>query len=752
MADPRQTLQDLIRRFGTSLAEDPQRCKGMLRDLCGSSKREIAGLVAAIEEKVTLELMKRHPIPMSLRANMVLRLENHRGLAKELAIWTVDTWGLVLGTWTQADLDTYPSLLSGAPPRMPQPAQAPVRPAENVIDLSGVVVEPPNLDWTQDLGLTATERQRGVKKTIFLDGGTRLEVTIPAGIQVGQKLRVRGHGAVDPVTGRAGDVYLVIQNQVTPPAPVPTPQVSTPSSPSPAPQVPTSSPVSSGVNLADEVVTLPNNGGTLELIAVPGGTLVMEGGHRVNLKPFLIGKYPITQRQYQAVMGQNPSHFKGNLDCPVECVTWDDAIAFCQKLSQILKQTIDLPSETQWEWAARGATKSKGFEYAGSNNLEVVGWYWENSGDKRLSGDWDYDKITKNNCRTHLVGQKKPNELGLYDISGNVWEWCKDKWTYNSNVLPLDGTPLNQGGDSSLRAVRGGSWNDDTDYCRCVQRVRNFPGNRDNDQGFRVILFPSTPSPHGLASSTSQVLTPQVPIGSPVPVSSAVNLTNKVFHLPNNGGKLELIAVPGGTLVMEGGHRVNLKPFLMGKYPITQWQYQVVMGQNPSYFEGNLDCPVECITWQDAIAFCEKLSKVLKQNIDLPSETQWEWAARGATKSNGFEYAGSNNLEGVGWYDKNSGNTTHPVGQKKSNELGLYDMSGNVWEWCKDKWTKNANVLPQDGTALTQGGNLDGRAVRGGSWVSPPWVCRSAYRFNNSRDLRGNTYGFRVACPAPRTL
>ena len=125
MADPRQTLQDLIRRFGTSLAEEPQRCKGMLMDLCGSSRREIAGLVVAIEEKITTELMKPHPIVVSLRANMILRLENNRGLAPDIAMWTVDTWGLVLGTWTQADLDSFPPMrgYSSGPPQ-PQPRQA----------------------------------------------------------------------------------------------------------------------------------------------------------------------------------------------------------------------------------------------------------------------------------------------------------------------------------------------------------------------------------------------------------------------------------------------------------------------------------------------------------------------------------------------------------------------------------------------------------------------------------------------------
>jgi|GEM_PF-4580754 formylglycine-generating enzyme required for sulfatase activity len=457
MADPRQTLQDLIRRFGTALAEDPQRCKGMLRDLCGSSKREIAGLVAAIEEKIPIELIKPHPILVSLRANMIIRLENHRGLAHDVAVWTVDTWGLVLGTWTQEDLDKFSPLPGSSAP--------PPRPTETVIDLSGVVVDSPNLDRTQDLALTATERQKGVKKTIvLLDSGKRLEVTLPAGIKVGQRLRLQGEGARDAATGAVGDLYLVVKEQ----APS---QVATPQAPKTASPVPSSSPAPGVSNLTNKGFDLPNNGGRLELIEVPRGTLVMKAGHRVNLKPFWIGKYPVTQRQYQAVIGKNPSHFKGNLECPVENVNWYDAITFCQKLSQRLGKTIDLPSETMWEWAARGATKSKGYTYAGSNNLEGVGWYDKNSGKT-----------------THPVGQKQPNELGLYDMSGNVWEWCMDNWIDSVNVLPQNGTALTQGGDSSYRAVRGGSWINYPEDCRCARRFRYDPCVRGNIRGFRVVL------------------------------------------------------------------------------------------------------------------------------------------------------------------------------------------------------------------------------------------------------------------------
>jgi formylglycine-generating enzyme required for sulfatase activity len=252
------------------------------------------------------------------------------------------------------------------------------------------------------------------------------------------------------------------------------------------------------------------------------------------------------------------------------------------------------------------------------------------------------------------------------------------------------------------------------------------------------------------ADQVLDVLTPKRSISTPQspPRVSAVTVENRSIPLPNNGGSLEFIAVPGGTLVMEGGHQVNLKPFLMGKYPITQRQYQAIMGNNPSYFTGDLDRPVETVTWHDAIDFCKKLSKAVGQTIDLPSETMWEWAARGATRSKGYTYAGSNNLDEVGWYGKNSGSKTHPVGQKKPNELGIYDMSGNVWEWCKDNWADNANVLSGNGSALTSGGNSDWRAVRGGSWSDYPVNCRCAQRSWYGPGNRDYFRGFRVCVAA----
>ncbi|WP_017712123.1 formylglycine-generating enzyme family protein [Prochlorothrix hollandica] len=240
---------------------------------------------------------------------------------------------------------------------------------------------------------------------------------------------------------------------------------------------------------------LSDKGGTLEFVWVPAGELVMvEGNHRIQVPEFRMGKFPVTQRQYQAVMGNNPSYFTaaliqseekkplGELDPlnrPVEQVTWHQAVEFCTKLTGILQipgYEVRLPSETMWEWAARGATRSQGYTHAGGNDLNQVGWYKSNA-----------------NSKTHPVGQLQANELELHDMSGNVWEWCWDhRGDSNvlSKVLPKDGKPLLSGGDSSYRAVRGGSWGNLAGNCSSGNRNYYNPGSSYLNQGFRVVLLP----------------------------------------------------------------------------------------------------------------------------------------------------------------------------------------------------------------------------------------------------------------------
>jgi len=212
-----------------------------------------------------------------------------------------------------------------------------------------------------------------------------------------------------------------------------------------------------------------------EMIFVEGGTFMMgkkgiaEPVHEVTLSDFYIGKYPVTQAQWQAVMGANPSYFKGCDDCPVEKVSWEDVQEFIKKLNAKTGKNYRLPTEAEWEYVARGGKQSKGFTYAGSNKLDEVGWYDGNSSSK-----------------THPVGQKKPNELGIHDMSGNVWEWVEDCWNDSYKGAPTDGSAW-RSGDSSRRVVRGGAWYNDGDLCRASVRLRYNSGYRNDDVGFRVL-------------------------------------------------------------------------------------------------------------------------------------------------------------------------------------------------------------------------------------------------------------------------
>ena len=170
--------------------------------------------------------------------------------------------------------------------------------------------------------------------------------------------------------------------------------------------------------------------------------------------------------------------------------------------------------------------------------------------------------------------------------------------------------------------------------------------------------------------------------------------------------------------------------YYIGKYEVTQAQWKAVMGNNPADFKG-ADRPVENVSWNDAMAFCKKLNESGKApsgwKFTLPTEIQWKFAARGGDKSKGYEYSGSNNIHEVAWYGYNSGRQIHPVGEKKPNELGLYDMSGNVWEWCLDA----------DGSD---------RITRGGNYLARAYDCRVASRcYSSSPDGRAHGYGFRLA-------
>lgn len=241
----------------------------------------------------------------------------------------------------------------------------------------------------------------------------------------------------------------------------------------------------------------------IELVWIPAGSFRMgsEDGHgdekpvqRLTISQgFYMGRYEVTQAQWQAVMGNNPSNFKGD-NLPVEEVSWNDAQEFIGRLNRRDDgYTYRLPSEAEWEYAARAGTTG---DYAG--DLDAMAWYGNNSGRTRLAAaeifrtdpQNYYRRITDNGGQTHPVGSKRPNAFGLFDMHGNVWEWCQD-WYHESYVgAPLDGGPWLGGGRQKERVLRGGSWYFPADFCRSSNRNRNAPDTRYDSNGIRVVATP----------------------------------------------------------------------------------------------------------------------------------------------------------------------------------------------------------------------------------------------------------------------
>ena len=221
-----------------------------------------------------------------------------------------------------------------------------------------------------------------------------------------------------------------------------------------------------------------------------------------------------------------------------------------------------------------------------------------------------------------------------------------------------------------------------------------------------------------------------------------------------NGIKYNMVWVEGGTFRMgatsEQGseisdekpvHSVTLSGYYIGKTEVTQALWQAVMGSNPSYFEGD-DLPVEQVSWDDCQEFIRKLNSMTGQNFRLPTEAEWEFACRGGNNSRGYKYSGSNYIDNVAWYDGNSGDKTHPVATKSPNELGIYDMSGNVWEWCAD-WYGDYSSGSQTNPKGPYGGS--GRVNRGGSWYNFARNCRSSIRIDDYPTYRDDLLGLRLA-------
>ncbi|MCH5178715.1 MAG: SUMF1/EgtB/PvdO family nonheme iron enzyme [Prevotellaceae bacterium] len=212
-----------------------------------------------------------------------------------------------------------------------------------------------------------------------------------------------------------------------------------------------------------------------------------------------------------------------------------------------------------------------------------------------------------------------------------------------------------------------------------------------------------------------------------------------------------MVAIDGGTFQMGSNdgkddekpvHSVTLSDYYIGQTEVTQALWKAVMGSNPSYFKGD-DLPVEQVSWHDCQTFINKLNALTGENFRLPTEAEWEFAAKGGNKSKGCVYSGSNEIDDVAWYNGNHSSQTHPVGTKAPNELGIYDMSGNVFELCQD-WYGSYSSSAQTNPAGPASGSR--RVLRGGGWGNYfATSCRTAYRSSNTPTLANLDLGFRLA-------
>lgn len=470
----------------------------------------------------------------------------------------------------------------------------------------------------------------------------------------------------------------------------------------------------------------------------------------VSLGSFALSRFEVTQAQYEAITGASPSANTGCPDCPVEQVSWYEALSFCNQLSvqeglpvayyadPALSQPyagtpgpvywdrestgFRLPTEAEWEYAARSGPAAEDFRYAGSSSWTAV---------------------AATGGGTQAVGSKPPNALGLYDLSGNVAEWCWD-WQGDYPLFPVC-DPYGPA-SGTARVLRGGSFLDAAGVS-IAERTGAQPLERQAHIGFRVARYAGY-----------------------------------------------MVNVPGGTFTMGctaeqepdcqnneyPAHTVTVSSFELARYELTQGEWAALVPEyTPNYSFGQAaDIPTYRVSWYDAATYCNRRSLAegltpayyadaeYAQPFDalvgdqlasipvywdksangyrFPTEAEWAFAGRGGANGQGFRYAGSNDLGEVAWYVGNSGNTAHAVGQLLPNELGLYDMTGNIYEWCWDFYDANYyQVSPEQDPTGPDTGNL--HSIRGGSWNSTDLGARLSNRLNFLPGARRTTFGFRLA-------
>jgi len=580
---------------------------------------------------------------------------------------------------------------------------------------------------------------------------------------------------------------------------------------------PNPTPTATPVNSANILVDLP--GLVIKMIRIPAGSFMMgspdtersrgadEGPvHEVTIdNDFHMSETEITQAQWEAVMGYVPGVGPtaiGNT-YPAFSITWDDCQAFIETLNRLGKGDFRLPSEAEWEYACRAGTTTR-FYFGDSLDCgdicedcnRIKGGSF---GDLRSHYLW---YCFNSMGRPNPVKQLLPNSFGLYDMAGNVAEWCRDPYHADYTGAPNDGSAWESGGGPT-RVIRGGDFDGGFLGGRSAGRFGNSPDNVGREIGFRIAGTPFPPPPDSLFDhdqdgdvdyrdlfifshrwSLHGIVTPP----SPTPTETPTGPPSSLVDLP--GPFIKMIRIPAGSFMMgspdsersreadEGpAHQVTIDyDFYLSETEVTQEQWETVMGYNAATHTPNgmplsatygvgPDYPVYNVSYYDCQDFISVLNDLREGTYRLPSEAEWEYAARAGSTTR-FFFGNSlgcpdeceicdaakqvivvDQRSDYMWYCGNSAVTTQPVRQRFANLFGLYDMSGNVWEWCEDCYHVDYSAAPTDGSAWKEcDGTIEEEGVhRGGSWIDPALSCRSADR---DKDYFGDPYidgGFRLA-------